>query len=148
MDKKILMVIVAVVLLVVGVFLGMGLQMQKDNAKINGSASTISAVKSLSSKVVPSIIAYGQVTNISGKVLTLSYSGDVLDVKISDNSNIYSFSAPTAPAGSKTPTAPVQQKALFSDIRKGDNLNVSLKLKADGSLEGQSVIILPSANRK
>lgn len=139
MDNKALttLIVVAVLFLIVGGGVGMAYQTQKDSVKIKQVNIMEPAFKGLSSKVIPSIVAYGQVTNIEGRNITLSYSGESLTVKIKDNANIYSFA--TAP-GTKTAS---QEKANFSDIKKGDNLNISLKLLADGSLEGQSAIILP-----
>lgn len=143
MDTKNLtiVIVVAVIFLVVGGAVGMTLQSSKDATAVAGYAKLQPAVEALSSKVVPSIIAYGQVTNIEGKNLTLSYSGQTLVVAVAQNANIYSFVAPAA--GSKV-TTPTQRKATFAEIKKGDNLNISLKLSSDGKLEGQSVIILMS----
>jgi hypothetical protein len=141
MDKK--LIILVIIFLIVGAVLGAAYKGVLDAPKMKKIAVMEPTIKGLSSKVVPSIVAYGQVTNISGRNITLTYSQETLTIKVSNTANIYSFSAPKA--GSTTPT---QQKASFSDIKKGDNLNINLKVSANGALEGQSVIILPSATKK
>lgn len=135
-------VVVVIISLVVGGVVGMAMQAQKDSVGLNKLtilAPMETAVKALSSKAVPSIIAYGQVSNIEGKKVTLSYSGETLVINVAENANIYAL---TPVVGAKTPTAPVQRKALFTEIKKGDNLNITLKLSAEGLISGQSVIIL------
>lgn len=139
-----IIIVVAVVAVIVGGVLGMGMQTAKDSSAVSAAAKLQPAVKTLSSKVIPSIIAYGQVTNIQDRNITLTYGGDSITVPVGNNSNIYSFIPPAA--GSKTAT-PTQQKVQFGEIKKGDSLNISVKLSADGKIEGQSVIILLSAKK-
>lgn len=111
-------------------------QSQVSSAQVDKMSAVIQL---LSSKTIPSIVAYGQVTKINGKNITLTNSGDSLNVKIRDDAQIYSFT--------QSATAPVQQKAAFQDIKTGVNINISLKLLPDATLEGVSVIILPSLNK-
>lgn len=103
------------------------------------------SMNALSSKVISSIVAYGQVKNINGKNVTLSNLGDNLLISIADNAQVYSF---TTPPGSAKNTAPVQQTGKFDDLKVGDNVNVAVKLLPTGQLEGVSVIILSQTVRK
>lgn len=135
----IIIIIIAVIAVVVGIVLGMSLQSKMDAPKISNGQTYETAVKSLSSKVIPSIIAYGQVSKIEGRNITLSYNNEALTIAIAENANIYSFEAPAS--GSKT-TQPTQKKVAFAEIKKGDSLNITVKLSADGKISGQSVIIL------
>lgn len=136
----IVVVVLGIVIFVIGGGLGMMFQVQKSAPQIALQTSKLAVseavVKSLSSKVVPSMIAYGQVTNIEGNNVTLSYANETLVVNIAQNANIIVL---TPVSGS---TTPVQKRGVFSEIKKGDNLNITLKLFADGKIEGQSVIIL------
>jgi hypothetical protein len=117
----------------------MAMQSKVDAPTIAKAVKYEATVKALSSKVVPSIIAYGQVTKIENKNITLTYNKETLTVPVMESANVYSFVP--AEAGSKT-TAPTQKKSTFSEIKVGDSLNITVKLSADGVLEGQSVIIL------
>lgn len=113
----------------------------------NASQRTkIEAANSLSSKVVSSIVAYGQVKSINGRNITLSNLGDELSILIADNAQVYSFSAPVA--GKNGVVAPVQQIIKFGDIKIGDSVNVSVKLLPSGQIQGTSIIILPPTAKK
>lgn len=113
-------------------------QAQKGGASLFPSSDSSAVVKTLSSKVIASIIAYGTVADIQGKNITLSYNSDSVVIAIADTAEIYSFSQ--ASGGNAAPT---QTKTEFSQIKKGDSLNVTLNLLSDGQLKGTSVIILP-----
>ena len=143
MDRKNLtiIIVVAVVAVIIGLALGMNLS-PKSVAEKSQSTKFESAVKALSSKVIPSIIAYGQVSKIENKNITLTYNKETLTIPLTQSTSIYSFVAPAT--GSKTAT-PTQKKAAFSEIKVGDSLNITLKLLPDGTIEGQSVIILMKA---
>lgn len=141
MDNKVLMLVVVIVCLVLGAVAGMYLPaLVSPQAK--NSVKIEAAVKDLSSKVIPSIVAYGKVTKISGKNITLAFGGDSVVIPVGEKSTVYSLAVPAGQAGS-----PTQQKVEFSQIKVGDNLNISLKLSSDGKLEGQSVIILPATKK-
>ncbi len=138
MNKSLILIIAgAVVIFVLGGGLGISYQAQKSGT--SGSSNSDAVVKTLSSKVVPSIIAYGEVTNIQGKNITLSYGSDSIIIPVNDDSQIFSFGQS---ADTKTP--PVQKKVTFAEIKKGDSLNVNLKLLSDGTIQGTSVVILPN----
>lgn len=132
-------IIIGVVTFVVGAGLGIFYQSQIDAPQLANFTAIKAVFKNLSSKAVPSILAYGQVTNIEGRNLTLSYSGDSVSIAISDSANINSFVKDSN-------GVPSQQKIDFSQIKNGDTLNISVKILPNGQLEGQSVIILSSAH--
>jgi hypothetical protein len=132
--KKQLAILVsaAVVLFLVGFALGYLLHPQKAADKVKIQAAT-----NLSSKVVSSVVAYGQVKSISGRNITLSNLGDSLTILVAADAPIYSFIV------KDKATAPVQQKVSFGSIKIGDSVNVAVKTLSSGQLEGSSVIILP-----
>jgi len=137
MDKKtsiILLVIGGLFFLILGGGLGIFYQSQKDVLQSPEGNSKLKAVQVLSSKVIPSITAYGQISNIDGRNITLTFGGDSLNVKINDDAIVYLPSSESSP----------QQIAKFEDIKKGDNVSVNLRLLPDGQIEGQMVIILNS----
>lgn len=139
MNKNIILIIVgALIILIIGAALGMVYQAQKGSTSLFPSSDSSAVVKTLSSKVIASIIAYGTVSDIQGKNITLSYNSDSVTIAIADTAEIYSFSQ-----ASGSNTAPTQTKTEFSQIKKGDSLNITLNLLSDGQLKGTSVIILP-----
>lgn len=98
----------------------------------------------LASKVIGSLttIATGEVTEISDRSLTLSAEGDTLTILIRENAPIYRL----VPPEEKTPKIPqpvVREEMNFEEIKVGDRVNIFCQLKADASLEGIEVIILP-----
>ena len=139
MDFKVkgivLLIVILLVIFVIGAGLGIFFQMQKDAPKIK-SANLL--INTLSSKAVPSIVAFGKVTSINGKNITLSFNGGSVTIKINDNAVVSSMSA-----NAQDKSAP--QKITFSQIKIGDTLNISIKVFSDGQLLGQSVIIVSSS---
>jgi hypothetical protein len=124
------LLLIGVVLLLVGVGIGIIYQIQKDG-------SLVSSAKSLSSEIIASIAAYGEVTNIDGRNITLSFMDESLTILVSEEARVYSFKQQGLEAGAK------QNLANFNDIKKGDFINISVKLSSDGKLEGNNVVILP-----
>lgn len=98
---------------------------------------TTAIIEALSSKTVLSTVAYGQVSNIEGKDITLSYNGDSIKISMTGNSPVYSFA-------NDSTGKPVQKKVDLKEIKIGDNLNITIKLLPDGQIQGQSVLILLS----
>jgi hypothetical protein len=131
MEKNNYIIIVAVILIIAAFFAGdiFGVSMQKKTT-INQSEQTSALIKTLSSDAVPSIVAYGEVSEINDKNITLSFNGDTITAKIKDDANFYSYAG-----NSSSPS-----KLSFDQIQVGDMLNISIKLTADGQLEGESVI--------
>jgi hypothetical protein len=139
MEKKYITILLSVagILLIAFVFyLGMLFQSSSKIQLIKNQT-----VSTLSSKTVSSINAYGKVSNINGKNVTLSNLGDRLVILMTDTSHIYSIVAPSL--GKKTVNVPIQKTIYFEDIKVGDSVNVVLKLLSDGQLQGQSLVVLP-----
>lgn len=134
--QSVILIVAGILIFLVGV--GLGITLQNSN---KAQARKVQAVNNLVSKVVSSIVAYGQVENIDGRNITLSNLGDNLVISIADNAQVYSFTTPVA--GKNGATAPVQQTVKFEDIKIGDNVNVAVKLSPSGQMQGSSVIILP-----
>ena len=138
--------IVVVLILLVGGFLGAAYQRQQGGQ----SQGIAQMVKDLNSKVVPTISAYGSVTKVEGRNLTLTYQGDTLTLKITDDAKVYSISPVTPPksgTGSNKNTSgaatPLKEVA-FQNIAVGNNVSVRLRVLPDGQFEGFSVIISPN----
>jgi len=100
------------------------------------SGAKVQTANSLASKVISSIIAYGQVKSINGNSITLSNLGDDLIISAAKDAKVYSFT--TVVGG-----APVQKLVGFGNIKVGDKINVTMKLSPKGQLEGSLVVILP-----
>lgn len=144
MDNKnlVILIIVAVLFFTLGGGLTIFYQMQSGFVSPK-EAPKITAVQNLSSKVIPSITAYGQVSKIEGRDITLTLGGDSLKIKINNNAQVFLPSSSTIDKDGKTVNAP-QQIAKFSDIKIGDNVSVNLKLLPDGQIEGAMVVIVQS----
>lgn len=141
-----LLIIGAVSLFVLGGGVGVLYQTQKDAPQIEALQATelklqkIELVtKSLASKTISLISAYGQVQNIDGKNITLSFSGDSITVGLADNVQVLAF---VGDGKGKTSYQPYD----FSQIKKGYTVSVNLKLLSDGTLQGQAIIIMPPSN--
>ena len=137
--KIICLIICGAVLLGIGTLAGVNFQEQKTTPRIAELEKMENMIKILSSsKVIPSIVAFGQVGEISGRTVTLTYGTESLAIPIREDAKIYSFSGTT---NQKTP--PEQKTAEFKDIKVGDKLNITLKILSNGEIEGLSVIIFP-----
>lgn len=137
-----LLIIGAVFIFVLGGGAGVLYQTQKDAPKLDNAEKVI---KILASKTVPSIMAYGQVTNIQGKNITLAYSGDSVTLKMRDDAKIYSFVSQGL--AKKSLNISEKEEITFSDIKKGDTLNITLKVLPDGGLEGMIAMVLSSPSQ-
>lgn len=135
----ILLLVVGVLLLVVGAGVGYlySLKYQSPNIKNNSEA-----VKALSSNVIPTIVAYGKVLSVQGKNITVSFKNDSITVPIKDGAQIYALVPPAA--GAKN-TGMVQQIIALKDIKKGNNINIGIKLLPNGQFQGQTVVIFPTS---
>ena len=129
--QSVIWIIVCIVLFLLGLWFG---SMRHNQNKTQ--TQKLQAATSLSSKVISSITAYGQVTSIQGDTITLNNLGDNLPIIITSNARIFSFTAPSK-------GSPAQQTASFSNIKVGNNVNVVMNLSSDGQMQGTSVIILP-----
>lgn len=135
MDKKqvLILVLSCLVLFLLGISLGITIQ-----ANNRGAVKKAEAVNNLSSKVITSITAYGKITKIDGKKITLSNLGEDLSILMQDKAKIYSFNV-----SEKSNVAPTQKEVGFGDVKVGDSVNVVMKLLSDGQMQGSSLIILP-----
>lgn len=97
----------------------------------------------LASKVIGSLttIASGEVTEIAGRNLTLSKEGDTLTISIREDATIARL-VPSAEV-TEVPQPVVREEIEFGEIKVGDQVSISCQLKADASLEGIEVIVLP-----
>ena len=138
MNKTILIIFFAIIFILVVLFAfvaGVSFQMKKDSPKLETGQKNEITLQKLSSKLIHSIDAYGQVKNISGRDVTLSSGTDNLTVRISNDAKILFY---IAPEGSKQSST---QKAGFEDIKKDFMVNININILSDGSLESSSVII-------
>lgn len=148
MDQRntIIMVIVAVIILIVGVVGGMAWQKSLSAASLQKLAQLQAmepTIKSLSTKMFPSIVAYGNVTKIEGRNITLTSNAETITIPTTDNTYIYTVEAPTKPAAKGTTAAPTQQRAQFSQIKTGNNVSVAIRVLPTGGIEALSVMIIP-----
>jgi hypothetical protein len=136
MDKKQLAILITsgIVIFLIGGISGIFLA-----GTVGPQKAKIETANNLSSKVVSSMVAYGQVKSISGKNITLSNLGDTLAIPIAGNAQLYSFSTVSSTG------VPVQQTIKFEEIKIGDKVNIAVKLLPDGKIQGTSVIVLPIA---
>ena len=103
---------------------------------ITGSGQ-VNAENFLSSRVA-SFYASGTVEKIDRRSITLISGGDKLVVPVGNNVKVSIF---VQPAGSNPYYAPAE----FSQIKKGDHLNISLGLAFDKKIEGKEIYILTPA---
>jgi hypothetical protein len=136
-DKKQLSILIVMGILI---FLAGGaLGIISENQKI--PTQKIETANNLSSKVISSIVAYGEVKSVNGRNIVLSNLGTDLTIRIAENAPVYSFATRSGSA------APVQQTVKLSDISKGDKINIALKVLPIGQMEGTSVVILESPSK-
>ena len=123
-------IIIALVIFVAGGGLGVFYQAQKDAPQLE---KTTAVLKNPSSKVISTATAYGKVEKIEGKNITLSYGGDSIVIGATDNTKVYSYSDKSA-----------RQEVEYSTIKKGDNIDITIKILPDGGLNAEAIFILPN----
>ena len=131
----VLSVVVVLVILSLGGGAGVLYQTQKDAPQIEKLQALETAVKGLSSKIVPSVVAFGEVSEIEGRNITLTYNGDSVTVAIKADAQISSFVAPSSGGTAK------QTIVQFGEIKNGDKLSINTKVLPDGQLQGESIMI-------
>ena len=143
MDSRNITIIILLIA-VLALAVGSGVLLQKDLSQFGKAAKTEAkmeaVVKSLSSQAVPSVVAFGEVSKIDGRNITLTYNGDSVTVAIKEDAQISSFVVPSGGGAGKQTIVP------FGNIKNNDKLSINLKVLSDGQLQGQSVIILNSSN--
>lgn len=128
----ILFLVLCVLLIAAGTGFGIFYQQQKDLISEKNSQGTL---KSLSSKIIASIIAYGQVAKIDGRDITISYLGDSMKIFIEDGYKIYLI-------GNSAEGQSEKKEIKFEDIKIGNHLNITIKVMPDGQIIGQSILVL------
>jgi len=139
MDKKIsisLTVVMAIIVLALGFILGFVLKPQDKNMLMYKTA-----LEMVSSKVITSISAYGIVSNINGKTITLDNLGESLNIEVPASARIFAFYIPDNSDSENV--APEQKTVDFSTIKVGDKVNASVSLLQDLKIGATSVVILP-----
>ena len=131
----------AVMVLILGIGIGILVGENKTAPSEVQNQVMSNAVKLLSSKVVPSVLARGTVTKIEGMNITLMYQTDSQPVTIKGDANISALILdPKAPANKPKYTTVA---ATFGDIEVNNNLEIAIKVLGDGTIEGFNVLILP-----
>ncbi len=146
MDKKIIILsfILAFLIFILGG--GAGVFYQQQNCLVNAEKSTEKTntdvfektVKDLSSQTIYFIVAYGDVTDIQDRNITINNNEENLTVKIKEDAKITSFNVPAVGTSSSDTETP----AKFEDIKNGNNLRIYLKVFSDGQVSGESVMII------
>ena len=142
MNKTILIIFFAIIFILVVLFAfvaGVSFQMKKDAPKLQIGEENAKTVQVLTSRLVHSIYAYGEVKNISGRNITISNGKDDLTVKIRDTASILFYKTTTA-----NPTGAAKE-IKFEKIKKGQAININLKLLPNGSTEGTAITIFNEA---
>lgn len=97
----------------------------------------------LSSKIINGFVttASGEVTQISGRDLTLSKEGGTLTIPMGEDALIYQTVPPEEVEG--VPQPAVREEITLEEIKVGDKVSISCQLKNDGTLEGIEVMVSP-----
>ena len=133
----IIAVVGAVVLLAGGGLAGFIFAKSKTAPAIQKLQNLTSVLNSLSSsRIIVSTIAYGKVKSISGGTIVLNRDSEDLSVVMIEGAQVYLLSS----SGSDLSQ---QKTATLSDIKVGDDVNISLKVLPDGQLQGLSAVIFP-----
>lgn len=104
---------------------------QQNSSQIASAQAMATAIKSLSSKLISGIHAYGRITQINPQNIVLSDNGNNLAIKIGSATQVSTFASS------------VEKKIDISALKLADNLNVTLNLLPDGTLTASSIVIQP-----
>lgn len=96
----------------------------------------------IESKVITRLnaLAFGEVTEISGRSLTLKNQGDTLTILVKEEATINRLLPSEGEIGA--PRTAETEEIEFEEIKIGDRVNIVCELKTDGSLEGVQVVVL------
>lgn len=90
-------------------------------------------VKILSSKLVSTVVLFGEVQNVSSdRTVTLNYNGNKIAVKVEPSAKILAM------------VNGAQKEVTLQDIKVGNFVNIPLDIKQDYAIEGSQVLILPN----
>jgi hypothetical protein len=135
-------------------FLGMGIAFVFENSQnvppVSGVPVASSADGNLSKTIsilnsgIVDMVARGSVESIAGRDITLNRGGtEKVAIKVAANAKIVSLQVP------KDQNSPLEEKqADFSQIKKGDSIEIVLKIQSDQSVLGQTVYIYPPVPAK
>lgn len=143
MKKEILITIVVIGgLILLGIGFSLGLNLGKK--AMEGTKVEAPLTDLLESKVITGLTtaASGEVAEISGRSLTLNNEGDTLTILIREDALIYRLVPPEEKA-TEVPQPVAREEIGFGEIKTGDTVSISCQLKADASLEGTEIIVLP-----
>lgn len=137
-----IILILAVIFLAVGFGAGVFYQQKKDEIKLG---AIVSWQNLLNSKVTSAskIYATGEVTKISGRMLTLTSNGESLDVPVSNNAKIVEYILSGSQQNSNS-TVPAQREINISSITIGNRANIELQIGSDGQFSGVVVTVIPT----
>ncbi len=110
--------------------------------EVGENKEACSFIDLLSSRVINGLTttASGEIASVGDRTLTLYRDGSTLAIPIQADALIYGLSVPEETASETA--QPVERKEIkFEELKVGDKVNVSCKLKSDGTLEGTSVIV-------
>ena len=141
MQNKNLILIIIGGLILLG--LGYGYGYFSGQKAIEGTKTETPLSGLLESKAIGELTttASGEVTEISGRKLTLNKEGDTLTISIGEDALVYRV-VPSEEKATEIPQPSVREEIKFGEIKVGDKVSITCELKADGSLEGKTVIIL------
>lgn len=142
--KKNILIVIAVIggLILLGIGFSLGLSSGKQAMEEIKTEAPLADL--LESKVIAGLttVASGEVTEISGRNLTLSAEGDTLTILIREDAPIYRLVPPEEKA-TEVPQPVVREEIGFEEIKAGDQASITCQLKADASLEGIEVTVVP-----
>jgi hypothetical protein len=136
------LIILGFAIFIIGGGAGMVYQSQKNEIpktdfNIDDAKKCNLLVEDLDSEVITSIVAYGQVVDINSNQVIISYQGNSVEIKLDQNITVYSF-------GKDNNGNHIQDKIDIKEIKKGDNLNVILKIMPNKELSAQTIFLLLS----
>ncbi len=136
---SLLLILIMGILLVVGGFMaGLFLQKQRLAPRLGKASDLINLTQS---PVISSITASGKVTGISGRTIILQEGEETLDIPISKEARIVSLTFSETEAGVMLPE---RKEIELTDIKEGEDANITLDISESAELKGVSVIVLPS----
>ena len=143
MDKKILsgiMVLIAVISFITGGYASFYVRGNKQQAVVSQKqeqgdpkkcAVMETAVKNISSNVIDSSLAFGKVSKISGKNITLASGDESVVFSLTDSSKIYIIDTSTKS----------NKEVDLSQMKVGDYLSINFNVLPDGSMQIASAFI-------
>jgi hypothetical protein len=142
MRRIIFLIVVGLVIFVLGGVAGYFYKCQQAELYPNAEKAS-EIIETLSSKLFPPSTASGRITKISGQDITLSKGAETVDLAVPTTAKVYSFKATTGDA-QQTSAGYVLAESSFSDIKIGDDVNVSIEILPNGVINVLTINILPA----